>query len=504
MALAAILCLLFSGCGQESPPGNTGGIFPTEAYSSPWGMTLNEDGSRLYLVNNLGFSVSIIRTDNMKTIATIPVSCYPRHLALNDDETRLYVTHDDTSGKNCASMTGYELLDGTYVSVIDLDDNEVVKEIELAGITGARKITVDADNDVLYAYAPTQKSVVVIDDKNMSYAGKYESNRGETIIETEDGNTTTNNPSSVGMRYDPEKDMIYTLDYEPNSADSTNYVIGTYIIDDARNIDFPHYYYDSQQHGVCVGNSLANGCACGSDSGCASYDCDLTLALPVCVQSCDSRSEQSSSGFPDYPDGCPCTQDSDCISELCRPDTLQCATEARITVNSRRGYMDRNTSQVYDTDQATEIKTSLSELGICYKPRDILPLPDNTAYVTCSSSDASSESTPEPVLRILWDDDGLANDGKVVATLDSFSACNKPTRIEADPTCTYAFVLCQDDSAMLVIDIASGDVVDMPGIPENSVDLVVSMDYVFVSTSSSDRIFRYSIRELAPMRPAAF
>ncbi len=466
---AFLLCVCFwvSGCGQSAAPQNSG-LTETGAYSLPWGLTLNKDASKLYVVNNLNFSVSVVRTDRMATIKTIPVACWPRYITFNRDYTRLYVTHD--SLVSCSyPQTGYEKLNGTYVSVIDISEGKVVKEIAITSISGARSIASDENNDAIYVHSPTTRAIAVIDDSTMS------------LVDTD---TLSDLASSVTMRYDSSNDRLYVVDDEDARIEMLD-------IEDPLTLKFDSPYYNAQENGYCLGTDMPNSCACSTDSDCASRDCDTSLALPQCVYSCNASSSK-------YPDGCICASDTDCIGGTCLTDSKVCATKTDIYLGTIRGYYDREKSITYSTTDAEEINGDLKYLSICKQPRDILPLPDQTAYVTCTSSNAEDES--DPLLRIMWDDDGLANSGKIVSTLDSAEPCNKPTRMAADPTYTYAFVLCQGQGVMLVIDIASGKVLFSPEVPDFPIDIVVSSDYAYVSTSSANEIFRYSLTEFQGAR----
>jgi YVTN family beta-propeller protein len=145
------------------PPGPVRPFFGDQA-PYPDGLALSADGSRLYVANNLGDSVSIVDTTTGATLHTTPVGHNPYTVALSSDGKTAYVSN--WGGKTVSvvdAQTGAtrgEIAVGTHpsalildpsngrlyvantdsdnVSVIDTATNGVLQTIELAPYPGAK------------------------------------------------------------------------------------------------------------------------------------------------------------------------------------------------------------------------------------------------------------------------------------------------------------------------------------------------------------------------------
>lgn len=115
------------------------GAFTQEVAISP-------DGTRVYAVNPLFNSVSVIDTDLLQVVDTISVGSTPYHLAITPDGSWLYVTNQDS--------------DDVYV--IDTSNNSVIGSPIQVG-DGARGITINSDGTRAYVANYSDNSVSIID-----------------------------------------------------------------------------------------------------------------------------------------------------------------------------------------------------------------------------------------------------------------------------------------------------------------------------------------------------
>jgi YVTN family beta-propeller protein/VCBS repeat-containing protein len=113
-ASAAAVVPLAAAAVAISPDGSKASVIGTIAVGSvPLGVAVNRAGTRAYVTNLSGNSVSVINTADSTVAATIAVGQRPSGVALNADGTRAYVTN---SG-------------GNSVSVIDTATNKVTATI---------------------------------------------------------------------------------------------------------------------------------------------------------------------------------------------------------------------------------------------------------------------------------------------------------------------------------------------------------------------------------------
>jgi YVTN family beta-propeller protein len=164
------------------PPGPVRFFFGDQA-PYPDGLAISADGSRLYVANNLGDSMSIVSTLTGTTLVTVPVGHNPYTVALSADGKTAYVSNwggnsvsvldaltgapkgQVTVGTHPSAMTldsaGGRLYvansDSDNVSVIDTATNAVLQTIDLAPYTGAQ---VGASPNAL-ALSPDGKTLYV-------------------------------------------------------------------------------------------------------------------------------------------------------------------------------------------------------------------------------------------------------------------------------------------------------------------------------------------------------
>lgn len=86
--------------------------------SGPKAITVNPDGTKVYVANSDDNTISVIGTNTDTVIATVPVGYNPAGIAVTPDETKVYVANED------AELYGD---DENAVSEIDADSNTVKK-----------------------------------------------------------------------------------------------------------------------------------------------------------------------------------------------------------------------------------------------------------------------------------------------------------------------------------------------------------------------------------------
>jgi YVTN family beta-propeller protein len=508
-ALALGALLLAASCGTSSKPSDISVTRPGK--KMPWGMALSTDGTKLYVANQTSYTVDIYDTSSMKLLDSIPVMCDPRQLALrvvDGVDTKLFVSHmgltaDPLRPKYCAySQISYDKRSNGWVSVIDLLASpplKVTNEISLAYgssdiSSGPTRITYDSDADVFYVSTSVKANylIAVIDAQS------------ETVLHY----MTT----FVGSKT-PFRVVVDTRRHYPSTSthnlsyllDSANAKIYPFAIDNISTASYKYVTFDGQSTGYCAGTTkLANYCACSSDTACNSGLCykEAGQQLYYCKPNCSASSAQT---------GCACSTVADCAPGLSCVDNL-CATTSMIALGTTSivGYCDPEGTQC-----KTPCKTSGDDKAICKtnpldnpaiynsdnrqcsSPWALLPLSDNTLYVSCYGGTTDLDATSEqPVYRVIVNDKGLASNGTAVVTEASFQECLRPTELASDPSERYVFVACTGNNSIQVYDPYDGSLVEdlaLPGIPTG---LIASDDYVFATMGAQDAIYKYPISRL--------
>jgi len=114
----------------------------------PVGVAVSPDGSRVYVTNNGAGSVSVINTSNNTVVATVTVGVFPVGVAVSPDGSRVYVAN----------------IGGNSVSVINTSNNTVVATVTV-GI-GATGVAVSPDGSRVYVPNVGGGSVSVINTSN--------------------------------------------------------------------------------------------------------------------------------------------------------------------------------------------------------------------------------------------------------------------------------------------------------------------------------------------------
>jgi YVTN family beta-propeller protein len=117
-------------------------IIPTDA--RPQGAALSRDGSRIYLTNSDGNSISIIDTAKNERIGTIPTGKGPGRVVITPDQKTLV----------------YNLQPGNGVGFADLATRKELARIDLTG--NPLSLTMSADGKTAYAGVQDQDKVFVI------------------------------------------------------------------------------------------------------------------------------------------------------------------------------------------------------------------------------------------------------------------------------------------------------------------------------------------------------
>ena len=120
--------------------------------AAPGGIVVNPQGTRVYVTNTGGTSVSVIDTATNKEIEKIQVAAQPAFAAINPAGTRLYVTHY-VDNPNDPLAVG--------LSVIDTASNTKIAGIPL-GFNSGEGVAVNPAGTRVYVTA-TRGGVVVID-----------------------------------------------------------------------------------------------------------------------------------------------------------------------------------------------------------------------------------------------------------------------------------------------------------------------------------------------------
>ncbi|MDB5157772.1 MAG: beta-propeller fold lactonase family protein [Mucilaginibacter sp.] len=114
---------------------------------NPVGITLNSDGSRIYVANQSSNTVSVIDVATKSVIQTIQVGLLPIALQLTPDGKTLYVVNNSST-----------------VSVINAATNAVINSI-LVGV-GPTNLTISPDGKSVYVVNEDVQTVSVIDTKS--------------------------------------------------------------------------------------------------------------------------------------------------------------------------------------------------------------------------------------------------------------------------------------------------------------------------------------------------
>ena len=111
----------------------------------PAGLTVTEDGKRLFVANNLDDSMSVIDLESEEVIETVGVGNQPYTVALTPDETKAYVSNwgDET------------------VSVIDTESYEMIESV-LVGM-GPNAVVADPERPRMYVADGNNDTVSVIE-----------------------------------------------------------------------------------------------------------------------------------------------------------------------------------------------------------------------------------------------------------------------------------------------------------------------------------------------------
>jgi YVTN family beta-propeller protein len=143
--------------------------------ANPWGIAVNQAGTRVYTANQTANTVSVINTGTNTVTATVPMGNQPLGIAVNPAGTRVYVGNfsDDT------------------VKVIDTSSNTVVATVAVGN--GPIGIVVSPDGSRVYVANSPGNSVSVID------AGS------NTVVAT-----VPVGSSPVGIAINPAGTKVYT------------------------------------------------------------------------------------------------------------------------------------------------------------------------------------------------------------------------------------------------------------------------------------------------------
>jgi YVTN family beta-propeller protein len=116
--------------------------------STPTGIAVSPDGSRLYVANNQAASVTVIDTRDASVVRTVPVDVLPQYVAVSPDGSTTYVSHTSRLANTNGSVT-----------VIDNRTDKVVAHIPVG--VGACELAVGGDR--LYVANLQDGTVSVVD-----------------------------------------------------------------------------------------------------------------------------------------------------------------------------------------------------------------------------------------------------------------------------------------------------------------------------------------------------
>jgi len=226
--------------------------------SSPFGVAISPDGNRVYVANNLSDDISVINTLTNAVIATIPIGANPWDLAVSPDGSSVYVTDyqsaeitaistsTNTVSATIATLTNpFGLIfspDGSRVYVANSGSN-VVSVINTATNTVSAIIPVGSD----------PYEIAISPDGGRAYVTNYLSNNVSVI------NTASNAVISTfpvgqfpyGVFISPDGDWLYVVNAGSNNISVINVATG------AVKTTIPIY-----PTSYTVGNSFAKNTGC--------------------------------------------------------------------------------------------------------------------------------------------------------------------------------------------------------------------------------------------------
>ena len=140
----------------------------------PIAVISTKDGSRLYVLNRFGFSVSVIKVDTREVLGVLPVGSSPRALVLSPDERTLYAVNYNPGAT------------GNSVTAIDTESLLTKATIGVGVAPVAAAIT--PDGKWLYVANLGHDSVSVIDTaSNKAVATTKVGHRPRVVAVTPDG-----------------------------------------------------------------------------------------------------------------------------------------------------------------------------------------------------------------------------------------------------------------------------------------------------------------------------
>src|SRR5215470_8825256 len=154
------------------------GTIPISGGPQPSGLTLNADGSRLYVALNLTHEVGVIDTATRTLITRVKAGTYPYTAVISGDGRKVYISNwggkipgptDFTDGQNPVIVdrrTGIPTT-GT-VSVLDTASNRILKHVDVGlhptgmtvGPTGDRVYVTNANSDTVSVIDTASDTVV--------------------------------------------------------------------------------------------------------------------------------------------------------------------------------------------------------------------------------------------------------------------------------------------------------------------------------------------------------
>ena len=127
----------------------------------PQGVAVRPDGKKVYVANYFGKNVSVIDTATNNITATVKVGDYPNGIAVNSAGTKVYVTNQGNNN----------------ISVIDTSNNTVVASVNVEG--SPYGVAVNPDGTKVYAALYANGKVSVIDTSNNTVVASV--NVGSTL-----------------------------------------------------------------------------------------------------------------------------------------------------------------------------------------------------------------------------------------------------------------------------------------------------------------------------------
>ncbi len=488
LALTLMAGLLSScGGGNSTKPSASDDVLTISTQGAvPWGLALNGDNTQLYVSNVVHNSVSIYKTATMEKIADIPTACMPTDLAFNADYSQLYVAHNSMTSCRVSQISPNPI-SGKYISVIDVANQQVIKEIAITA--EGRDLELDPVNNFLYVTA-LNNAVCIIETTTNTLSACYSSTSSAAAAPLGD---TTLKPSKIKRMMIDNSPVLMALD-------PANKVVAFKLPVNPILNTFTARGFNGQEDGYCVPAAKSggfdtqvsgqpNGCACLTSGNCSSGNCDSDFLTPVCAPpaSCGATSNRS--------DGCDCTDASQCRGGLCQGSV--CKTPSVLNFNSSTAYCDRVNSTCYDKNSDyTKLFSVVSKLGAagCTEPWDIVPLPDGTAYLSCygpreyvSGTVNTAHGDPDPVIRLMWGKNGIARNSGYLLTYDSLLLCDKPSEMAASTSGDMLAVACADNVS--IVNTSTGKSTRTVNIP-TPVNIVADSKYAYATSGTSNKVYR--------------